>query len=180
MLKTIAFAAAAAMVMSIPAQSQITLVKKSMGIGQGGSGTFEFVTGAEALVIQLNLRDDILVGSGYEGQFNTLGSVPDTEIAVYNSVMNGLWACNDDGAGGTWGDPGFSSLLPFGDGEIGDGTQFAGSTDLFNPCPENLDLTAGRHLMCVATYSTYWAEVDARTTVTGSDTGLANVELFFQ
>lgn len=177
-----AFAAlATAIPASTPASSQITILHATMGVGSSNSGEFNFATGAEVLAICLRLTDDILVGSGNEGQFNTLGSEADTEIAVYGRRGHVLWSANDDGATGSWGDPEFSSVLPFGDGEVGNGDQYAGLTAQGNPCPENLDLVADKWALIVSTYSTYWDEERARRSETGTrDTGLAFIELYFQ
>jgi hypothetical protein len=161
------------------ARAQVYVVN----LGQVGPGTdlsanLNFPAGTEAFIGIMQLTDDVTVGSGLGFSFNTLGSTADTEIAIYGPAGQTLIAMNDDGASGTWGDPGFDSVLQFGDAEPGNGDGYDGNTNQGGIWTNPVDLPAGIYTLILSTYSTIWDQYDARDTTTGSrDTGAAVVNI---
>ena len=121
--------------------------------GQGEFYVFAFVTSFE-----------ITTGSGHGMMVDTMGSVADTELAMYGAAGYGLVSGNDDGSVGSWGDPGYASILTFGDAEHGDDSRYQGNTRQDNPTPWNTELPQGGYVLVVGTWETTWDEVDARLT----------------
>ena len=137
----------------------------TLDIGERKVFDVEFDTGNELLVVIFDLPVDVTAGSGLGLTINTLGSVADTELALYGPDGVGLLACNDDGRIGSWGDPVLSSVMNFGDLEQGDPatgwngeTRQTGREAFVNP----IDLPAGSYVLILSGYEHVWDQTSAR------------------
>lgn len=135
-------------------------------VGDTVSLDVEYDAGNELFIAVFQLPVDVTEGSGLGFSINSLGSVADTEIALYGPNGRRLVACNDDGrVGGSWGDPVLASVLNFGDLEQGDpATGWNGSSVQTGrePFVNPTSLPAGTYVVVMSAYEHIWDETDVR------------------
>lgn len=125
-----------------------------------------FATGNEFYAFIGTLAGPISAAAGTGMMLDTIGSVADTEVAVYGAGGMGIMYCNDDGEEGPWGDPGLDSVLTHGTAAVGYGTGFGnGLTTTGASCVNTGDLAAGSYVWVVSVYSTTWGDPNATSTV---------------
>lgn len=151
----------------------------TLGLGTDIAANFDF-TGREIYVVTFRLGVNVRP-NGNAGMVIATEGTADTEIALYGPNGVGLIACNDDGDSGSWGDPGLSSRLIFGNTE-GSGTNGDGWNGFTNQTPTEFvnpnALDAGNYMLVVATFSSIWDEVNARrTTQEGRERGNSTVRI---
>lgn len=172
---------AAMMVSAQAAHAQPIIVRNigTIGFGTNLSANFDF-SGTQIYVAYFRLGVNVRP-NGNAGMVIATEGTADTEIALYGPNGVGLVACNDDGDSGSWGDPGLSSRLIFGNTE-GSGTNGDGwngftnqnGTEYINPNA----LDAGNYMLVVATFSSIWDEVNVRrTTQEGRERGATTVTI---